>query len=225
MASQLPAAASSLANYGRPPGASDDPRPPAAAAVLRHEYDAGFAVTPDYQASLPDLMREADDGARRSAVPIQQVGISGFKLPLRFRVAPLPGHAADSRGTRRPRRRAAAATAPGLRERRRCPSGDRDYAGNPRDGTVALDADLRAINMSRIIRTFYEFEAELFTLDTLPKILARIRETVGTRTARLRLDFSFPMLQRSLRSGLVGYQYYDAVFEASSPPARLAATG
>ena len=54
---------SPLASYGRPPHASDDPHPPSPAA-LSHEYDAAFAVTADYQASLPDLMspEHADDG-------------------------------------------------------------------------------------------------------------------------------------------------------------------
>ncbi len=54
----------------------------------------------------------------------------------------------------------------------------------------------------------------MFSLDTLPKVLTRFVETVGSPSARLRLDFSFPMLQRSLRSGLAGYQYYDCAFEA-----------
>ncbi len=181
-----PTSSSPLVNYGRPPGAVDDPHPPSPGA-LRHDYDAGFAVTADYQASLPDLMGQANDDARRAPVMIQQVGIAGFRLPLHYRVAD------DSREGK-------GANTVSLETRV--------------SGTVALDANLRAINMSRIIRTFYEFKDEVFTLDTLPEILARLRETVGSDSARLRLAFAFPLLQHSLRSALAGYQYYDCVFEA-----------
>ena len=168
------------ASYGRPPHASDDPHPPSPAA-LSHEYDAGFAVTADYQASLPDLMSPQHNDAEHIPAPIQQVGISGFRLPLHYAAA----------------------------ER------ENSLALETRvSGTVSLAANQRAINMSRIIRTFYEFEGEVFSLDTLPKVLDRFIETVGSPSARLRLDFSFPMLQRSLRSGLAGYQYYDCAFEA-----------
>lgn len=191
----------SVANYGRPPAASDDPHPPTPGA-LRHEYDAAFAVTTDYQESLPDLVNDVDDDIRRAPVPIQQVGISGFKLPLHYRVSPSADHGAGKNGRHDVGVNGAAAKASTLALETRV------------SGTVSLDAGLRAINMSRIIRTFYEFQDEVFTLDTLPKIVARFHETVGSSTARLRLDFSFPMLQPSLRTGLAGYQYYDCVFEA-----------
>ncbi len=168
------------ASYGRPPRALDDPHPPAPD-TLRHEYDAAFAVTADYQASLPDLMSPEHNDAAHILAPIQQVGIAGFRLPLHYA-------AADKESSLALETRVS--------------------------GTVSLPAHQRAINMSRIIRTFYEFEAEVFSLDTLPKVLTRFVETVGSPSARLRLDFSFPMLQRSLRSGLAGYQYYDCAFEA-----------
>ena len=177
---------SSLESYGRPPLSSDDPHPPSPAA-LRHEYDAAFAVTADYQASLPDLMSPENAEAGHILVPIQQVGIAGFRLPLHYAVAASKQDAEKG-------------SALALETRV--------------SGTVSLAADQRAINMSRIIRTFYEFESEVFSLDTLPKILGRFIETVGSPSARLRLDFSFPMLQRSLRSNLAGYQYYDCAFEA-----------
>src|SRR5262249_13171424 len=38
------------------------------------------------------------------------------------------------------------------------------------------------------------------------------RREVGALSARLRLDFSYPMQQRALRSGLTGWQYYQAAF-------------
>ncbi len=187
---------SSLANYGRPPHASDDPHPPSPE-TLSHEYDAGFALTADYQASLPDLMAPESADTGHIPAPIQQVGIAGFRLPLHFAVAarePDADHAPGKNG------RPPAESALALETRV--------------SGTVSLSADQRAINMSRIIRTFYEFEDEVFSLDTLPKVLERMIETVGSPSARLRLDFHFPMLQRSLRSGLAGYQYYDCAFEA-----------
>ncbi len=177
---------SSLANYGRPARATDDPHPPSPAA-LSHEYDAAFAVTADYQASLPDLMSPGHAEAEHIPVPIQQVGIAGFRLPLHYAAVP---------------------------SEQRAENGSVLALETRVSGTVSLAANQRAINMSRIIRTFYEFEGEVFSLDTLPKILERFIETVGSPSARLRLDFSFPMLQRSLRSGLAGYQYYDCAFEA-----------
>ena len=181
-----PLSSSSLANYGRPTRASDDPHPPSPVA-LSHEYDAAFALTADYQASLPDLMSPEHADAGHIPAPIQQVGIAGFRLPLHYAAAPSSSHGAGG------------GSALALETRV--------------SGTVSLAASQRAINMSRIIRTFYEFEAETFSLDTLPKILERFVETVGSPSARLRLDFAFPMLQRSLRSGLAGYQYYDCAFE------------
>lgn len=166
------------------------PEPAANGAVdlpLQREYQADFALTADYQTSLPDLM--AGDGMRPPAgpdasVPLAQVGISGFRLPLRF--------AAAGDGGEPP---------PVTLETRVV-------------GTVGLAAGTRAINMSRIIRTFYEFQDRTFTVDLLPEILARMCATVGCASARLRLEFSFPRLQPSLRSGVAGYQFYDAAFEA-----------
>ncbi len=193
--------------YARPKraGATADPATPSPRKLRRH-YDANFALTPDYQASLPDLMRGENDDKRRAPVLIQQVGISGFRLPLRFAAdAPAEGGKAVAGKNGRGRKK----SGPG--------GGSAVLTLETRvSGTVTLPAGLRAINMSRIIRTFYEFEDASFTIDTLPKILIRIRETVGGPAARLRLDFTFPLLQRSLRSGLAGYQYYDAGYEAES---------
>ena len=47
-------------------------------------YDATFKVTPAYRASLPDMMETAE-AIPGAAVPIQQVGIAGFRLPLNYR--------------------------------------------------------------------------------------------------------------------------------------------
>ena len=51
---------------------------------LIREYDSNFQVTPEYRKSLPDVQNSGPaelDGAR---VPILQVGISGFRLPLNY---------------------------------------------------------------------------------------------------------------------------------------------
>ncbi|MBV9128687.1 MAG: GTP cyclohydrolase I FolE2 [Verrucomicrobia bacterium] len=176
----------------------DDADAAASLNPLRRDYDAEFQLTPEYHASLPDLMCQADAVLHHAPAALQQVGISGFRLPLRFLSAQSPEDHRGSNG-----------------RKSRAPAAEKTVTLDARvSGTIALPAHLRAINMSRIIRTFYEFQDEPFTLDTLPKILARFREKIGGTGARLRLDFAYPMLQPSLRSGLAGYQYYDAAFEA-----------
>jgi GTP cyclohydrolase IB len=80
-------------------------------------------------------------------------------------------------------------------------------------GSVSLDANLKGINMSRIMRSFYEHENDVFTPELLKKILLKYQRSVGSLEARLKLSFSFPLKQKSLRSGLQGYQYYTASYE------------
>ncbi len=80
-------------------------------------------------------------------------------------------------------------------------------------GTVSLEANLKGINMSRIVRSFYEHRAETVSLDWLKRILQQYRKKVAALTARLRLTFSYPLLQTSLRSGLDGFQYYTVSYE------------
>jgi len=67
--------------------------------------------------------------------------------------------------------------------------------------------------MGRIMRTFYRFKDDIFTLDTLENILKTYKKDLNAQEAFLRLDFSFPMLKNSLRSELKGYQYYDVSLE------------
>ncbi len=80
-------------------------------------------------------------------------------------------------------------------------------------GTVSLDATRKGINMSRIVRGMYEFRDEVFTLATLQKIAEHFAADLGSRRVQLRLDFNYPILQKSLRSGLEGYQYYACAYE------------
>jgi GTP cyclohydrolase I len=81
-------------------------------------------------------------------------------------------------------------------------------------GTVSLEAHKKGINMSRIMRTFYEHSDELFTLDMLTEILQSYRRDLDSLDANITLRFSYPLPKESLRSGLLGYQYYDVAMEA-----------
>jgi len=147
---------------------------------MDRSYDAGFTMTPDYRASLPDMM-EAEDAIQGAAVPIQQVGVSNFHLPLQFRTE----------------------------------TGKLITLQAAITGSVSLEASLKGINMSRIVRSFYEHEDDVFTLDTVRAILDKYRRKVESLDARLKISFSYPMLQESLRSGLSGWQYYDVSLEAN----------
>ena len=147
-------------------------------AQITRDYDSKFQVTPDYRESLPDMM-EAEDAIHGAAVPIQQVGVSNFRLPLKFRSKTGQVHTLETSVT----------------------------------GSVSLEATLKGINMSRIVRSFYEHENDVFTLDLLKRILAKYRRKVEALDARIKLGFSYPIKQPSLRSGLEGWQYYRVAYE------------
>jgi GTP cyclohydrolase IB len=80
-------------------------------------------------------------------------------------------------------------------------------------GTVSLEAHKKGINMSRIIRSFYERKDNLFTINTIAEVLDLYREKLNAFDARIMMKISYPIEQKSLRSGLVGYQYYDVTLE------------
>ncbi|MEM8813192.1 MAG: GTP cyclohydrolase FolE2 [Pseudomonadota bacterium] len=80
-------------------------------------------------------------------------------------------------------------------------------------GSVSLEATKKGINMSRIMRSFYKHAGEPFDLDAIECVLERYLHDLESADARLQLAFRFPMLKRSLRSQLEGYQYYDVAFE------------
>lgn len=52
--------------------------------TLKRYYDPTFTVTPEYRKSLPDLQNGPASNIEGANVPIQQVGISNFKLPLKY---------------------------------------------------------------------------------------------------------------------------------------------
>ena len=146
---------------------------------VRRGYDSKFRVTDAYRESLPDMMEAAHDAIQGAHVPIQQVGVHNFKLPLKFRTKKGATVTLESSIT----------------------------------GTVSLEADLKGINMSRIVRSFYDHKDEVFTGEWMGKILCAYLKNVRSKDARLKVSFSYPMLHRSLRSALEGYQFYDVAFE------------
>ncbi len=81
-------------------------------------------------------------------------------------------------------------------------------------GTVSLEAHKKGINMSRILRTFYEYQDETFSLEQLEKILYDYQNNLESLSARLMLRLNYPIKNESLRSGLSGWQYYTVALEA-----------
>ncbi|MEO7598971.1 MAG: GTP cyclohydrolase FolE2 [Opitutus sp.] len=146
---------------------------------ISRQYDSQFAVTDAYRKTLPDMMEAAHDAIQGAHVPIQQVGVSNFKLPLKFRTK----------------------------------KGEILTLEASITGTVSLEADLKGINMSRIVRSFYDHKNEVFTGEWMGRILCAYLKDVKSKDARLKVSFSYPMLHQSLRSGLEGYQFYDVAFE------------
>ncbi len=80
-------------------------------------------------------------------------------------------------------------------------------------GTVSLAAEKKGINMSRIMRSFYAHAEHAFSFDVIEAALDDYRSDLGSLDARILLRFQYPMRQRSLRSGLAGWQYYDIALE------------
>jgi GTP cyclohydrolase IB len=146
---------------------------------IKRGYDAAFRASPAYRATLPDMMEVAHDPTLGANVPIQQVGVSNFKLPLKYRTKKGKILTLETSIT----------------------------------GTVSLEAELKGINMSRIVRSFYDHKNEVFTGERMGRILKAYLSKVKSKAARLKVAFSYPMLQESLRSGLRGYQFYDVASE------------
>jgi GTP cyclohydrolase I len=145
---------------------------------VARNYDPAFRGPPTYRNELPDMMH-AIGAVQGADVPIQQVGVSNFRLPLRYR----------TRG------------------------GDVVTLETSVTGTVSLEAGLKGIDMSRIVRSFYDHQDAVFSHALLGRILRTYRQRIGSREARLKLAFAYPMRQRSLRSRHEGWQYYRVVWE------------
>ncbi len=148
-------------------------------AKTERSYDRKFRSSPAHRQSLPDMMQAAHDTIHGASVPIQQVGIHNFRLPLKIRTKAGKLLTLEASVT----------------------------------GTVSLEAELKGINMSRIMRSFYEHKHGAVTGEWMGKILKAYLRNVDTKDARLMVKFAYPMLRPSLRSELAGWQYYDVAFE------------
>ena len=80
-------------------------------------------------------------------------------------------------------------------------------------GTVSLEALKKGINMSRIMRSFYEFKNDTFSIDKLETVLSAYQEKLKTFDSKIALKFFYPIILKSLRSDNEGYQYYDVTLE------------
>ena len=142
-------------------------------------YDPEFVPSDAYRSDLPDMQNANAREIFGANVPILKVGISNFRLPLRY-----------------------------ITE-----SSDTRILETSVTGTVSLEANQKGINMSRLMRVFYTFQDRIFTPDALHEVLLQYRTELNADQAQLRLDFEYPILKPSLRSGLEGWQYYKCAFE------------
>ena len=154
---------------------------PARSRDLSRRYDRNFKVDDAYRATLPDMQNKDASLIQGANVPIQHVGISGFRLPMLVI--------------------------------------SRDGKPVPLEctvtGSVSLSADRKGINMSRIMRTFYEFKDRVLSHELLEEVLVRYKKDLECSRARILVEFRYPIVQKSLRSGLEGWQYYKATLEAT----------
>ena len=146
---------------------------------LTDKYQTDFKLDGDYKESLPDLQNGPSSLIKGSNQVIQHVGISNFKLPIRYKL----------RG-----------------------SGERMLETSV-TGSVSLGADKKGINMSRIMRSFYKYSEEQFSFSVIEAALDDYKTDLESFDARILMKFSFPMQVSSLRSNLLGYQYYDIALE------------
>ena len=122
-------------------------------APIQRSYDDAFRPSVEYRESMPDVMDSAESTCS-NPVPIQQVGVSNFRLPLNY---------ARKDGSPLQLETSVA-------------------------GTVSLEARLKGINMSRIMRSFYERKDELWNHDTIRLALEGFCDRVGSLDAPARLE-------------------------------------
>ncbi|MCA2012954.1 GTP cyclohydrolase FolE2 [Pararhodobacter sp. CCB-MM2] len=146
---------------------------------MSREYPADFAPDAAYKRSMPDLQNGPSSLIKGAKTAIQHVGISNFRLPVRF-------HARNGFDVTLQ----ASVT-----------------------GTVSLEADKKGINMSRIMRSFYQHAEKRFSVKVIEAALDDYKADLESFDARIQMRFSFPIKVESLRSGLNGWQYYDIALE------------
>ena len=147
--------------------------------ALSRVYPEDFLADDTYKAGLPDLQNGPASLIIGSKTQIQHVGISNFRLPIRY-------HTRDA--------------------------GDLMLETSV-TGTVSLEAEKKGINMSRIMRSFYAHAERQFSFEVIEAALEDYKRDLGSFDARIQMRVSFPMQVTSLRSGLVGWQYYDIAME------------
>jgi GTP cyclohydrolase IB len=153
---------------------------------LDRVYPDGFRVDDEYRAGLPDLQNGPESLIKGARKAIQHVGISNFRLPIRFRAR----------------------------------SGGEVQLETSVTGSVSLEADKKGINMSRIIRSFYKHAEKSFSFEVIGGVLDSYLADLDSFDARIQMRLRYPMLKRSLRSGMEGYQYYNVALEMVKTPQR-----
>jgi len=146
---------------------------------LSRDYNDDFEASLEYVETLPDLQNGEPSLIRGSKKQIQHVGISNFKMPLRYKSA----------------------------------DGNLLTLETSVTGTVSLEANKKGINMSRIMRSFYKHSEDTFNFKVVENALSDYKEDLDSLDARIQIRFSFPMLKKSLRSSLEGFQYYNVALE------------
>ena len=146
---------------------------------LSRDYNDNFEASSEYVETLPDLQNGEPSLIRGSKKQIQHVGISNFKMPLRYKSA----------------------------------DGNLLTLETSVTGTVSLEANKKGINMSRIMRSFYKHSEDTFNFKVVENALSDYKEDLDSLDARIQIRFSFPMLKKSLRSSLEGFQYYNVALE------------
>jgi GTP cyclohydrolase IB len=147
--------------------------------ALRRTYPRDFVVDDAYKAGLPDLQNGPSGLIVGAKATIQHVGISNFRLPIRYRTRDGADMLLETSVT----------------------------------GTVSLEADKKGINMSRIMRSFYAHADARFSFGVIEAALDDYKRDLDSFDARIQMRLSFPVQVTALRSGLVGWQYYDIALE------------
>ena len=163
----------------------------AAYPALSRAYPADFRADRRYTESLPDLQNAPASAIVGARAPIQHVGISNFRLPIRYQTRPDGDH----------------------------PAGEITLETSV-TGTVSLDPDRKGINMSRIMRSFYAHAEKQFSMGVLAGVLEDYKADHASLDARIQMRLRYPMRLRALRSGLTGWQYYDIALEIAERAGR-----
>lgn len=142
-------------------------------------YDNNLKADESYISTLPDLQNGPSSLIQGAAVPIQQVGIHNFRLPLKYQTRDNGDIVLETSVT----------------------------------GTVSLEAHKKGINMSRIMRSFYDYKDKQFSINVIEEVLNSYKSKLNSFDARIMMKLSYPIIQRSLRSDNEGYQYYDVTLE------------